>query len=167
MTEIDRGCSLGQEPLLSRLAWASGPIPRPRMDFLAWWHRYRRWRERRATLGAQGERLAAAHYRRQGGIVLAFNWRAGADELDLVVLEGRVLVFVEVKTRTAEQGGSGHAAVDERKKTALRRAAKAWLREIGGAPHLRFDIVEVLVCKNGPVRILQHRGEPLLGPRRF
>lgn len=137
------------------------------MDFLAWWHRYRSWRERYRSLGAQGERHAAAHYRRKGGTILAANWRAGADELDLVVLEGEVLVFVEVKTRTAEQGGLGHAAVDERKKGALRRAVKAWLREIGGAPHLRFDIVEVLVCKNGPVRILQHHGEPLLGPRRF
>ena len=137
------------------------------MDFMAWWHRFRKWRERRRSLGAQGERQAAAHYRRKGGTILAINWRAGADELDLVVLEGEVLVFVEVKTRTAEQGGSGHAAVDERKKGALRRAVKAWLREIDGAPHLRFDIVEVLVCKNGPVRILQHRGEPLLGPRRF
>jgi Holliday junction resolvase-like predicted endonuclease len=78
-----------------------------------------------------------------------------------------VLVFVEVKTRTAEHGGAGHAAVDERKRTALRRAAKAWLREIGGAPHWRFDIVEVLVCIDGSVRILQHRGEPLFGPRRF
>ena len=137
------------------------------MDLLSWWHRFQRWRERYRSLGAQGERLAARHYRRAGGVILAANWRAGADELDLVVLEGKVLVFVEVKTRTSDFGGHGHAAVDERKKTALRRAAKAWLREIGGAPHLRFDIVEVLVCKNGPVRILQHHGEPLLGPRRF
>ena len=118
-------------------------------------------------MGARGERWAAAHYRRAGAIQLAMNWRAGADEIDLVMLEGKVLVFVEVKTRAAEHGGQGHAAVDERKKTALRRAAKAWMREIGGAPHWRFDIAEVLVCNDGSVRILQHRGEPLFGPRRF
>jgi putative endonuclease len=137
------------------------------MIFQAFWQHWLRWWQRRGALGAQGERWAGRYYQRAGAYVLASNWRSGADELDLVVLDGKVLVFVEVKTRTADHGGAGHAAVDARKKTALRRAAKAWLREIGGAPHLRFDIVEVLVCKHGPVRILQHRGEPLLGPRRF
>ncbi len=137
------------------------------MDLRHWWDSLRKRWSRPETLGARGERWAAAHYRRAGATQLAMNWRAGADEIDLVMLEGRVLVFVEVKTRTAERGGQGHAAVDDRKRTALRRAAKAWLREIGGAPHWRFDIVEVLVCIDGSVRILQHRGEPLFGPRRF
>ena len=94
------------------------------------------------------------------------NWRHGRDELDLVILEGEVLVFVEVKTRTAEQGGEGYRAVNRRKKTALRRAAAAWLRQVGGQCHTRFDVVEVLVCKKGTVRLLQHRGEVLFGRRR-
>ncbi len=137
------------------------------MELTRFWQGLRRWWAHRSSLGARGERWAAAHYRRAGATQLAMNWRAGADEIDLVMLEGRVLVFVEVKTRSAEHGGQGHAAVDERKRTALRRAARAWLRQIGGAPHWRFDIVEVLVCIDGSVRILQHRGEPLFGPRRF
>jgi putative endonuclease len=137
------------------------------METPAWLVALRLWWKRRQNLGARGERWAAAHYRRAGATQLAMNWRAGADEIDLVMLEGKVLVFVEVKTRTAAFGGQGHAAVDARKRTALRRAARAWLREIGGAPHWRFDIVEVLVCIDGSVRILQHRGEPLFGPRRF
>jgi putative endonuclease len=118
-------------------------------------------------LGAQGERFAAEHYRRQGGRCLAVNWRHGRDELDLVVLEGEVLVFVEVKTRTAEVGREGYWAVNRRKKRALRRAAMGWIRQIGGACHTRFDVVEVLVCKKGTVRLLQHRGEVLFGRRRF
>ena len=131
--------------------------------FLAWW----RGRPIPADLGAWGERRAEDHYRRQGGRCLAVNWRHGRDELDLVVLEGEVLVFVEVKTRTAEIGGEGYWAVNRRKKRALRRAAGAWLRQIGGACHTRFDVVEVLVCKKGTVRLLQHRGEVLFGRRRF
>ena len=131
--------------------------------FLAWW----RGRPIPADLGAWGERRAEDHYRRQGGRCLAVNWRHGRDELDLVVLEGEVLVFVEVKTRTAEIGGEGYWAVNRRKKRALRRAAGAWLRQIGGTCHTRFDVVEVLVCKKGTVRLLQHRGEVLFGRRRF
>ena len=118
------------------------------------------------ALGRWGEGQAAAHYRAAGATVLAQNWRHGRDELDLVVLERQVLVFVEVKTRTADFGGAGYHAVDNRKKKALRRAAYGWLKQVGGAPHRRFDVVEVMVCHRGTVRILQHRGVTLFGKRR-
>jgi putative endonuclease len=140
------------------------------MFFSELWSAIRMWWQARpapSDLGARGERLAAEHYRRQGGRCLAMNWRHGRDELDLVVLEGAVLVFVEVKTRTAERGGEGYWAVNRRKKKALRRAAGGWIRQIGGKCHTRFDVVEVLVCKEGTVRLLQHRGEVLFGRRRF
>ena len=113
------------------------------------------------SLGQRGERLAEKYYRDQGCKILARNWRYGQDELDLVVLDGVVLVFVEVKTRSVEWGGVGYRAVDQRKKTALRRAAIGWLRQISPVPHRRFDIVEVLVCQAGNVRLLQHKGVPL------
>lgn len=119
------------------------------------------------SLGAQGERLAEKHYIAQGARCLARNWRCGRDELDLIILEGEVLVFVEVKTRTAKVGGEGYWAVNRRKKIALRRAALGWIRQIRGPIHTRFDVVEVLVCKKGTVRLLQHRGETLFGRRRF
>ncbi len=135
------------------------------MEIAALWSRVRGWWHR-PDLGARGERVAERFYQKKGCYSLARNWRYGRDELDLVVLDGDVLVFVEVKTRTAEIGGAGFWAVDKRKKTALRRAAKGWLHEIGGAPHTRFDVVEVLVCNKGTVRILQHRGEVLFGRRR-
>lgn len=108
----------------------------------------------------------ADYFRRRGATVLALNWRSGRDELDLVALEGRVVVFVEVKTRTAEQGGAGWFAVDARKRRALRRAARAWMHEAGGVPHTRFDVVEVLVCHGAVPRIVHHLGVPLLGRAR-
>jgi putative endonuclease len=118
------------------------------------------------SLGARGESLAALHYQAKGAEVLGRNWRCGRDELDLIVLERGVLVFVEVKTRTAEEAGAGRRAVDARKRRALRRAAAAWLRSIGGAPHVRFDLIEVLVCHPLPPRIVQHVGVSLLRTRR-
>ena len=126
---------------------------------------WQRWREP-LDLGARGERLAERYYRRLGCKILAQNWRSGQDELDLVVLDGEVLVFVEVKTRTADFGGEGYRAVDQRKRNALRRAAYAWIWQIGGVPHQRFDILEVMVCQDGTVRMLQHRGVPLFKRRR-
>jgi len=117
-------------------------------------------------LGRWGEGAAARHFARRGAEVLGRNWRHGRDELDLVVLEGEVLVFVEVKTRRAEEAGRGWFAVGARKRRALRRAARGWLRAVGGAPHVRFDVVEVLICHGGNPRIVHHIGAGLLWPRR-
>lgn len=118
------------------------------------------------NLGAKGERLAAEACRARGARVLARNWRHGRDELDLVLLERDVVVFVEVKTRMTQVAGEGLRAVDRRKKTALRRAAAAWIRQAPAVTHHRFDVMEVMVCHEGPVRILHHRGEVLFGRRR-
>ncbi len=117
-------------------------------------------------LGAEGEAFAAVYFQKKGAAILARNWRSGRDELDLVVLEGEVVVFVEVKTRTAEQAGSGWFAVDRRKRRALRRAVRAWIQRVGGVPHIRFDVVEVLVCHGVKPRIVHHLGVPLFWRRR-
>lgn len=134
---------------------------------MSWWRRLLTYLNGSSTsLGARGEQLASEYYRGRGATILASNLRSGRDELDLVVLEGRVLVFVEVKTRTAEQGGAGWFAVDARKRRALRRVARAWIRSVGGVPHTRFDVVEVLVCHRTPPRIVHHLGVTLLGRTR-
>jgi len=113
--------------------------------------------------GRRGERLARAHLEGIGYRILASNWRAPSDrrdEIDLVVLDGEVLVFVEVKTRAADALVAGRYAVDARKKRALRRAAYAYLHGLERAPRsVRFDIVEVALLK--PVDV----GEEPAGPQ--
>ena len=105
------------------------------------------WREGRDR-GAQGERLAADWLRRERNFsVVARNWRSPRDrrdEIDLVCRDGEVLVFVEVKSRTAGALVPGYHAVDERKKRVLRRAAEAYLARLPAKPRtFRCDIVEV------------------------
>ena len=101
-----------------------------------------------AGAGLQGERQAAEFLRRERGyVVVARNWRNPKDrreEIDLIVRDGSVLVFVEVKTRAANALVSGFNAVNARKKTILRRAIRAYLRGLGEKPStFRFDIMEV------------------------
>ncbi|MBX6755161.1 MAG: YraN family protein [Thermorudis peleae] len=55
--------------------------------------------------GRQGEAIAAAWARQRGWQVLATNWRCEAGELDLVALDGDVLVALEVKLRTGDRHG--------------------------------------------------------------
>lgn len=101
-----------------------------------------------ADTGARGERLAAEWLRRERGFsVIARNWRSPRDrrdEIDLVCRDGEVLVFVEVKARSASALVPGYYAVDARKKRAVRRAAEIYLAGMSERPRtFRFDVVEL------------------------
>lgn len=106
------------------------------------------------ALGARGEALAAEHLESLGWQVLARNWRISQGdlrgELDLLCLEGDVLVVVEVKTRSTDRFGLPVEAVGWRKQAKIRRLAGAFLREAGlRVGHVRFDVVGVLVDARG------------------
>ena len=89
--------------------------------------------------------MAEAHLISKGWKRLGRRVRFGADELDLVMRAGEVLVFVEVKTRSSEAFGRAMSSVNQAKRRALSRAAVAYLRRLGGKPvYFRFDVVEVI-----------------------
>ena len=62
----------------------------------------------RVRLGASGEDQVAAWYEARGYRVLARNWRCREGEVDLICVQGRRLVFCEVKTRSS--AAFGHPA---------------------------------------------------------
>jgi putative endonuclease len=74
--------------------------------------------------------------------VLATNCWAGGYELDLVVRRGRVLAFVEVKSKAGDGFGDPLEMVTPVKVERLRRAAAAWLLSNPALVglELRFDV---------------------------
>ncbi|HEX9969214.1 MAG TPA: YraN family protein [Acidimicrobiales bacterium] len=108
----------------------------------------------RRVLGAHGEAAVAAWYEAQGYEVIARNWRCREGELDLVVRNGRVFVFCEVKTRTSDAFGIPAEAVTRSKQARLRRLAARWLED--DAPvrprEIRFDVAAVL---NDEIEVLE------------
>lgn len=101
----------------------------------------------RAELGRLGELHAARWLATRGRKLLYRNYRGPArGEVDLVCRHGRVLTFVEVKTRSSEAFGRPADAVTRDKQRLVRRGAQDWLRRLGHPPiPIRFDIVEVLL----------------------
>ncbi|MBE1874584.1 YraN family protein [Myceligenerans pegani] len=78
-------------------------------------------------VGRSGERIALAHVAARGWTVLATNWRCGRlGELDIVALDGDVLVVVEVKTRSGAGFGHPSEGVTPRKLARLRLLAARW-----------------------------------------
>ncbi|MBN2577741.1 MAG: YraN family protein [Pirellulales bacterium] len=99
----------------------------------------------RKTLGQRGEAAAARYLRRRGCKILARGDRLRRrDELDLVVLDGKTIVFVEVKTRRTQEFGHPAEAVDPAKQRRLTRLAVTFLKRHGLLEHpARFDVVAV------------------------
>jgi putative endonuclease len=98
-------------------------------------------------VGALGERIAAAFLRGEGRRVLYRNFQSPkGGEVDLVTRDGKVLTFVEVKTRTSEAFGRPLDAVDKDKEELITRGAEEWLRLLGTRDiPWRFDVVEVIL----------------------
>jgi putative endonuclease len=98
----------------------------------------------RQLLGADGERAAERFLRRQRYRIVERNYRCPSGEVDDIALDGPVVVFVEVKTRTRPGCGSPLEAVDARKQRQVQRAAQRYLLEHRLQDRdARFDVVGV------------------------
>lgn len=100
----------------------------------------RRAAERRGHLA---ESLAVLAYLIRGYQILDRRFRASGGEVDLVVRRGRVVAFVEVKSRKAE--ATAILAVTPRNRRRLEQAAARYLalRPQFGEFGVRYDIVAV------------------------
>lgn len=119
-----------------------------------------------AAAGARGEAAAAEFLaKRHGFAIVARNWRSARDrrdEIDLIARDGDVLVFVEVKARSADALVPGYYAVDRRKKRVLQRAVHAYLSALSAPPRtFRFDVVEVALSDRLPPQCMHFENVPL------
>lgn len=96
-------------------------------------------------MGSAGESAAAAYLEKEGCKVLARNYRRSTGEIDLIVRDGKTVVFVEVKRRSSLRYGRPAEAVNRTKQARIVRTALFYLAEnhLDDLP-VRFDVVEVL-----------------------
>ena len=113
-------------------------------------------RVRGVRLGRLGEDMAASHLEREGWTIVARNVRAGRREVDLVARRGRVLAFVEVKTRRGGAFGHPLESITVRKQGEIRKVAGEWMRKnrIPAGTLFRFDAVAVHWREDGPPRVV-------------
>jgi len=96
------------------------------------------------SLGRRGEDAAARFLRRLGYVIVARGQRDKIGEIDLIAVDGRTVVFVEVKTRTGDLKGSPAEAVDLDKQKRLTRLAAAYLKRHDLLEcKARFDIISI------------------------
>ena len=101
------------------------------------------------------------HLLQAGYALEAHRFKLGREEIDLVMRQGSVVAFVEVKTRLGTAFGSGGEAVGWRKRKAIGRVAEVWRARYGRPDdQYRFDVVEVFLgaCHSLEVRHIEDAG---------
>ena len=113
----------------------------------------------RLDLGRAGESAAATHLRGLGFTILAKNLRTRTGEVDLLARKGRLLVAVEVKTRT------GHLAPELTvTETQLARLQRTLIRLAPGLrPRPRLLRVDVVAVRPLPADTMEVRHFPGAG----
>jgi putative endonuclease len=100
-----------------------------------WW---RRW------FGSRSERAAARFLRALGWRIVSRNYSCPLGELDLIAVDGRTLVFVEVRSTGNDDEQRPAASVDREKQERLTRLALHFLQQHQLLNHpARFDVLTV------------------------
>ncbi|WP_119067962.1 YraN family protein [Rubrobacter indicoceani] len=103
--------------------------------------------------GDRGEALALRYLERLGYKLVGRNYRTRYGEIDLIVRDGRTLVFVEVKFRRGVGYGDPLEAVTPRKQRVIRAVAEVYLSELEAEPEdLRFDVIGITAGERRSVR---------------
>ena len=121
---------------------------------LSRWPWWRRW------FGNRSERAAEKFLRRLGYRVLKRNYSCAGGELDLIALDDRCLVFVEVRSTAAQDVAGPANSIDRHKQRRIAHAALHFLRRHGLRDQTcRFDVL-LLSWPPGASepRFVHHRG---------
>ena len=94
--------------------------------------------------GVLGEIRAEQYLQAQGCRILARNLHAYGAEIDLIVQDGNVIAFVEVKLRRNARSGLGREAVTLAKQKRISKGALYYMMKNGLMNRqARFDVLEI------------------------
>lgn len=107
--------------------------------------------------GRDGEQIAAELLTTKGYVIAERNYRSGRAEIDLIAWQhDRLLVFVEVKTRSGEGFGGPEEAVSVAKQKRIVAAAGRYMESIGYDWAVRFDVIAVVLSPGNPPEVRHH-----------
>ena len=98
-------------------------------------------------LGKLGEDIATNYLKQKGYIVLDRNFESRQGEIDIIAIDGKEIVFVEVKTRTNTKFGFPSEAVNKIKQKHMLQTIKYYLfnRNLNDE-FVRIDVIEVYIA---------------------
>ena len=108
-------------------------------------------RQKAQRRGKHAESLASWWLRLKGFHIIARSFRRPVGEIDIIARRGKLLCFVEVKSRSQE--AAALAAVNAKQRGRITRAARAFLQQRQDLANLtlRFDVLVI-----APGRLPRH-----------
>lgn len=123
------------------------------------------WKNKDADLstGAFGEKMAAVYLRKKGYRIIETNFKNALGrrlgEIDIIAKTGKILVFVEVKTRTLENTNSPlpEESITPQKLRRLNKAGQFYIKSnnLWGSP-FRFDAISIWINANRKNAKIKH-----------
>ena len=116
-----------------------------------------RWPMWRRLFGSQAERSAAAFLRKAGYKVIARNVRLHCGEIDIVAVDGEVIVIAEVRSTESGDVSRPAESVDFAKQKKLSELALAYLQKhrlLGRT--CRFDVLAVSWPAGAKEPVIEH-----------
>lgn len=97
------------------------------------------------SLGARGELEAERFLLRKGWLIISRGFTTESGEIDLIAVDGKTLVFIEVKTRSSVDKGLPIDAVDDEKIRRICQVAEQfYYRHQLEGTSVRFDVISIL-----------------------
>ena len=104
-------------------------------------------------LGTEGEELASSYLKAKGFEILARNYRFKSAEIDIIAKSGKLLIFVEVKTRGSNKHGFPEEFVNTKKENLFLLAADEYIFQHNWQHDIRFDIISLSATLSGQFSI--------------
>lgn len=100
-------------------------------------------------IGKLGEDIAVNYLKQKGYKILDRNFECRQGELDIIALDKKEIVFIEVKTRTSNRYGYPSEAVNKIKQKHMLQTIKYYLyiRNLSDE-FVRIDVIEVYIRDN-------------------
>lgn len=99
---------------------------------------------RREKKGIIGENHAVKYLESQGWKIKERNYRSGRNEIDIIAVEGDLLVFIEVKWRKNNSFGFPEEFVSSAQIERIGKAAEDYIFEINWQKDIRFDVIALM-----------------------
>lgn len=107
-------------------------------------------------VGVWGELYAVRYLREKKYKILTTNYASRFGEIDIVAEKNKLVIFIEVKTRTNDPLFRPADAVDEGKQSRMKLTSEQFLSRFKITNPARFDVCEVWLDDNMKLLRLNH-----------
>jgi len=107
-------------------------------------------------IGCWGEIIGKKYLQKKGYKIVEQNYKTKYVEIDLIVRDRRVLVFVEVRAKTGERFGTPEESINRKKINKLIKGAAAYTAEKGYTRGYRIDAVCIVLEGNKKIKRISH-----------